>query len=271
MINPFQKTRLRLVTGFALSSIVCFTSSPFALAQTPESLVSPGDATSDSVGKTDAANTGDQSKSCDGGTTTSSGASVQKPAVRLTKAGKKRGETINRILDALHRKPLTEEEQLASRKRTQERFEKVLDTVAEKSGMPPEDVAKYKKRLQERLATSSSQSSSEASKKLKAKIQEKLQCAAFFRATMYQLFDDHFTSDELRFLEKFVVSPTGQKLIAEAPDMMQEGVGLSLEHYVPMAIDFAKQYRRSRSLRPGKVDPAQEKMINEVKKMLQGQ
>ena len=154
------------------------------------------------------------------------------------KSSNKSGSTVDQIIDAVEAEKLTDEERAAQTKKRNERIDHVIDTIAEKANMGEEEKAKLKAKIAE---------SREKQSQLPAEVKEKMdglfQNKEFCKDTTNKVISDHFTDTDQKALLKFLKSPTGKKLIKEAPDMLAQSLELAAIHYLPIFMDMVKTLR----------------------------
>lgn len=190
-----------------------------------------------------------------------------KPPDPTTPAAKQKDTVIRSLLDGLNSKPLTEAEKQQNKDRSQKRLDHMLDTIAAAANMSAEEKEALRAKLKGPQTPVPEKSAA-----AKAEFMEKMQCKQFVKDAGYRMFDDHFTTKELKDIDRFVRSSTGKKLLSEAPDMMLEGVELAIESYIPFFIDLANRYRRLHHLLgPRRVPADQQEMMERMKKMFQQQ
>lgn len=193
----------------------------------------------------------------------------------LAKDEKSKGPTdkkhvlVDEIIDAVKAEKPTDEEKDELKKKGQERMDRFVDVLAEKTNMSPEDKQKLKDRLGKSCQDKQAQS---VPPEVKAQIDSKLAIKEFCRDLSYQVMGDHFEDSDLKAILKFIKSPTGKKIIKQAPDMIAQMIELSAERYVPIAIDFMKQYKMPEGMGPGspRMSPEQRRqMIEKFKRLFE--
>lgn len=154
--------------------------------------------------------------------------------------------TVDKIIEAVEAEKLTDEEKKAQEKKRNERIDHVVDTIADKSNMPEEERAKLKAKIAE-----SREKQSQMPAEVKEKMDMVFQSKEFCKDTTNKVLTDHFTETDQKALLKFLKSPTGKKLIKEAPDMVAQSLELAAVHYIPIFMDMLKNFKMPPGMMPG--------------------
>lgn len=176
---------------------------------------------------------------------------------------------LDQIVEAVKAEKLTEEEKADFKKRSQERLDRFIDVVADKTKMSPED----KQKLKDKLSKSCQENQANGlPPEVKERIESQLAIKEFGRDLSYQVLGDHLDDSDLKAILKFIKSSTGKKLIKQAPDMIAQMIELSAERYVPLAIDMMKQFKVPDGIGSGppKISPEQKReLMEKIRRLLQ--
>lgn len=176
---------------------------------------------------------------------------------------------VDQIIDAVKAEKLTDEERDELKKKGQERLDRVIDTIADKTQMSPEEKQKLKDKMSKGCPDRQAQG---LSPELKQRIESQLAIKEFCRNMSYQVMGDHLEDRDLKAILKFIKSSTGKKLIKQAPDMMAQMLELAAERYIPIGIDMMKQFKVPEGLAPGsqQMSPEQRReLMEKLKRLLQ--
>lgn len=157
----------------------------------------------------------------------------------------KKHKLIDQIIDTVKKEKPTEEERQEFKKKREARFDHFIDVMAEKTKMSDEEKAKLKERIAKRRESHKSMPP-----ELKEKLGQKLDWKNFCQETTYQVLGDHLTDNDLKALLKFIKSPTGRKIVKQAPDMISQAVALAAEKYVPLIVEKIKEFKPGNGFLP---------------------
>ena len=176
---------------------------------------------------------------------------------------------VDQIVEAVKAEKLTGEEKLDLKKRSQERLDRFIDVIADKTKMSPEEKQKLKDKMSKSCQDNQARS---LPPELKERIVSELAIREFCRDLSYQVLGEHLDDHDLKAILKFIKSRTGKKLIKQAPDMIAQMIELSAERYVPVAIDMMKQFKVPDGMGPGspKISPEQKReLMEKIRRLLQ--
>lgn len=181
----------------------------------------------------------------------------------------KKEALVDQIIEAVNAEKLMEEEKTEFKKKGQERIDRFIDVIAEKTKMSPEDKQKLKDKLSKRCAEKQSRT---LAPEVKDRIEKELALKEFSRNLAFQVMGDHFDDHDLKNILKFIKSSTGKKILKQAPDMIAQMIELSAERYVPLAMDMLKGFKVPDGLQQGSphMSPEQRKeLMEKLKRLLQ--
>ncbi len=198
---------------------------------------------------------------------------LQAPAYSKDKESSKKGKVdkkqalVDQIVDAVEAQKLSSEERAELKKKNNERMDRFVDLIAEKTNMGEE----AKNKIKEKLAEKREKAGRQMPPELKEKLAEKFESKTFCKETTVTVLSDHFDEKDLRAILKFLKSSTGKKLLKQGPDMISQGVELAAVHYVPIIIDLLKEMKSKLppGLGPGGTPEQKREMMDRFKQMLQ--
>src|SRR5579883_2800498 len=102
---------------------------------------------------------------------------------------------IDQITETIKEEKPTEEECAALKKKSQERLERMIDVIADKTNMSPEEKQKLKEKLRSNQEKQAQQS---LPPEVKAQIESKLAIKDFCKDMGYQVLGDHLEESDLK-------------------------------------------------------------------------
>ncbi len=184
------------------------------------------------------------------------------------KGADKKHALVDQIIEAVEAEKPTEDERAALKKKADERVDKLIDVIADKSKMSDEGKAKLKAKIAEKKEKHHS-----LPPEVKEQLEKRFDFKHFSKDLTYQVLSDHFDDSDLKSLLKFLKSPVGKKLMKQTPDMIGQVVELSMERYVPEIIDLCKNIKLPKGLSPngGPSPERKREMMEKLKQLFEQQ
>lgn len=139
------------------------------------------------------------------------------------------------IIAAVNTAKLTDEEQAEQKKVRKARIEAMLTDLESKGQMPPG----VKEKILEKVT--SDKPMHEQVPGMDKQWKARFKCDEFVKTATGKVLTEHLSQQELKDLLKFLKSPTGQKIIKQAPDIAAETVELGAVQFIPPLMEMLKE------------------------------
>ncbi len=156
------------------------------------------------------------------------------------KPEKESGESvISEIITLVKTQRPTEAEKEAQKTQRRERVGAILADLEQKGQITPEQ----KQKVLDALCEGKCDLTPPLPGGLKTDWKKVLKIDEFCETTAVRVLNDHLDQKDLKALLKFLKTPTGLKLIKDAPDMAAEAGELTAAKFLPPLIQMSKQFR----------------------------
>lgn len=183
---------------------------------------------------------------------------------------KKTGSTVDQIIEQVESVKLNALEDSQQKARRHERVEKLLSDFEQQGQL----TAAQKQKILDAV-DGKANAPGDLPPGMDLDWKKVLKVSEFCRTTAGKILTDHLDEKDLKALLKFLKTPTGVKLIKEAPDMGCEAAELTLARFAPPLMEMGKRFRMNpHGLTPPgfQVSPEEEQkrkeMIDKLKEML---